>query len=173
MHLNYQVAHKPLIKDKIEMLHLLYQLRIHFFLLAMWFLLLVVFGPILAQVSALTDPLPSALIEPFSTSIRCPPTKQFHWTRSDTSGLDIVFYYTCGSASEEMSQTLHCTNGYKAQYRKDLIPDAMKKAAIPMALKRGFISSENQEPAFGLFSTGPDYSLKNGAVVVFACLNPK
>ena len=61
MHLNHQVAHKPLIKDKIEMLHLSYQLRIHFFLLAMWFLLLVVFGPILAQVSALTDPLPSAL----------------------------------------------------------------------------------------------------------------
>ena len=59
--LRYQVAHKPFIKDKIEMLHLLYQLRIHFFLLAMWFLLLVVFGPILAQVSALTDPLPSAL----------------------------------------------------------------------------------------------------------------
>lgn len=72
-----------------------------------------------------------------------------------------------------MSQTLHCTNGYKAQYRKDLIPDAMKKAAITMALKSGFISSENEAPAFGLFSTGPDYGLKNGAVVVFACLNPK
>ena len=77
------------------------------------------------------------------------------------------------SANQEMSQTLHCTNGYKAQYRKDLIPDAMKKAAIPMAMKKGFITGLDEEPSFGLFSTGPDYSLKNGAVVVFACLNPK
>lgn len=72
-----------------------------------------------------------------------------------------------------MSQTLHCTNGYKAQYRKDLIPDAMKKAAIPMAMKKGFITGLDKEPSFGLFATGPDYSTKNGAVVVFACLNPK
>ena len=72
-----------------------------------------------------------------------------------------------------MSQTLHCTNGYKALYRKDLIPDAMKKAAIPMAMKKGFITGAGQEPPFGLFSTGPDYNLRNGAVVVFACLNPK
>ena len=72
-----------------------------------------------------------------------------------------------------MSQTLHCTNGYKAQYRKDLIPDAMKKAAIPMAMKKGFITGVDQEPSFGLFATGPDYNLKNGAVVVFACINPK
>lgn len=61
MHLNYQVAHKPLIKNQIEMLHLSYQFRIYVFILAMWFLHVVVFGPILAQVSALTDPLPSAL----------------------------------------------------------------------------------------------------------------
>ncbi|XP_020628053.1 uncharacterized protein LOC110065276 [Orbicella faveolata] len=137
----------------------------------MLFPFLVLCGLFVAQASPFVDPLPSALIEPFSTSIRCPPTKQFKWTRSDTSGLDIVFYYTCGQ-DEEMSQTLHCTNGYKAQYRKDLIPDAMRKAAIPMAMKKGFITGLDQEPSFGLFSTGPDYSTKNGAVVVFACLNP-
>ena len=77
------------------------------------------------------------------------------------------------STDQEMSQTLHCTNGYKAQYRKDLIPDAMKKAAIPMAMKKGFITGLDQEPSFGLFATGPDFNTKNGAVVVFACLNPK
>ncbi|KAK2551274.1 hypothetical protein P5673_027864 [Acropora cervicornis] len=139
----------------------------------MSFPFLVALGLFLTQVAAMMDPLPSALIEPFSTSIRCPPGHEFHWTRSDTTGLDIVFYYTCGLGNQEMSQTLHCTNGYKAQYRKDLIPDAMKKAAIPMAMKKGFITGVNQEPSFGLFSTGPDYKLKNGAVVVFACLNPK
>ena len=72
-----------------------------------------------------------------------------------------------------MSQTLHCTNGYKASYRRDLLPESMKKAAVPMAVKKGLISSSSQNPDFGLFATGPDYSLKNGAVVVFACLNPK
>lgn len=82
---------------------------------------------------------------------------------------DAIFF----STDQEMSQTLHCTNGYKAQYRKDLIPDAMKKAAIPMAMKKGFITGLDQEPSFGLFATGPDFNTKNGAVVVFACLNPK
>ena len=82
---------------------------------------------------------------------------------------DAIFF----STDQEMSQTLHCTNGYKAQFRKDLIPDAMKKAAIPMAMKKGFITGLDQEPSFGLFATGPDFNTKNGAVVVFACLNPK
>ena len=77
------------------------------------------------------------------------------------------------SPAGEMSQTLHCTNGYKASYRRDLIPGPMKKAAAPMAVKRGQIASLDKDPNFGLFATGPDFSLKNGAVVVFACLNPK
>jgi len=80
---------------------------------------------------------------------------------------DEVFFF---SISGEMSQTIHCTNNRKATYRRDLIPDEMKKAAIPMAVKRGEISKRDQEPNFGLFASGPNYDLKNGAVVVFACL---
>ena len=72
-----------------------------------------------------------------------------------------------------MSQTCHCTNGYKATYRPDLIPDAMKRTAIPMALKRGQIAKRKEDPNFGIFATGPDFSIKNGGVFVYACVNPK
>lgn len=69
-----------------------------------------------------------------------------------------------------MAQTVHCTNNRKATYRRDLIPDEMKKAAVPMAMKRGEITKRDQEPNFGLFASGPNFDLKDGAVIVFACL---
>ncbi|KAK3741566.1 hypothetical protein QZH41_012513, partial [Actinostola sp. cb2023] len=107
--------------------------------------------------------------EPFSMNIKCPKGKEFQWTKSTPKSLDIVIFYKCGSGGE-MSQTIHCTNNRKATYRRDLIPDGMKKAAIPMAMKRGEITKRDQEPNFGLFASGPNYDIKNGAVIVCACL---
>ena len=77
------------------------------------------------------------------------------------------------SLDPPVSQTLHCTNGLKATYRRDLIPDAMKRAAIPLCRKRGCISGLTQEPMLGLFATGSSYDVKNAAVIIFACMNPK
>ncbi|XP_032238985.1 uncharacterized protein LOC116618905 isoform X2 [Nematostella vectensis] len=142
----------------------------------MWAVFLCVAFVILSRAQAITDPLPTATIEPFSISIRCPQKTEFQYKRSDASGADLVVYYACAPPGQadgpEMSQTIHCTNNMKATYRRDLIPDSMKKAAAAMATKRGLISTPGQEPDFGLFGTGPDFEIKNGCVMVYACLNP-
>lgn len=67
---------------------------------------------------------------------------------------------------------LDCEKGYKATYRKDLIPKYMDHKLLEETAKRASIA-ENQEPNFGLFASGKSLENLDKANLVYACIKTK
>jgi len=122
--------------------------------------------------SPITDPLPSepSLIK--SKDITCPTGKPFQWSKADPQGKDIAVEYKCGGAGATKVLKLECMKGYKATYRKDLIPKNMDHKLLEENAKRASIAA-NQEPNFGLFSSGKSFEVLDKANLVYACIKSK
>ena len=70
-----------------------------------------------------------------------------------------------------MTKTLKlaCDKGFKATYRRDLIPEEMNSAVLEQTAKRAAIA-ENPEPNFGLFASGKSMEVLDKANLVYACI---
>ena len=64
---------------------------------------------------------------------------------------------------------LACDKGFKATYRRDLIPEEMNSAILEQTAKRAAIA-ENPEPNFGLFASGKSMEVLDKANLVYACI---
>ena len=62
--------------------------------------------------------------------------------------------------------------GYKATYRKDLIPKNMDHKLLEETAKRASIA-ENQEPNFGIFASGKSLEVLDKANLIYACIKSK